>query len=142
MVGALIVRDAAPADSSEELTFLFKTARYRNNTGPFEINGKVNPDTVPLRAGRRYRLRLIAIQSGLPTLTVSITARPDSAPGTVPDTMILQWRVLAKDGADLPEDARTPRPARQAMSMGETYDFEFIPERAGNCVSSCAREGG
>jgi hypothetical protein len=35
------------------------------------------------------------------------------------------WRAVAKDGADLPESLATERPARQTVSVGETYDFEF-----------------
>jgi len=47
------------------------------------------------------------------------------------DSLIVQWRPLAKDGADLPEASRFPRLARQIMAMGETYDFLFTPERTG-----------
>lgn len=132
LVGSLIVRDGVLADSSTELTFLFKSARYRNAVGPFEINGQLNPDTVRLRVGQRYRLRLISIHAGLPSLTVSITARADSVRGNAPDSFIVQWTPVAKDGADLPVGDRTPRLARLGISMGETYDFEFTPDKAGN----------
>ncbi len=46
----------------------------------------------------------------------------------------MQWRPLAKDGADLPAAARTLRPAKQMISIGETYDFEFLPERKGQLL--------
>jgi hypothetical protein len=32
---------------------------------------------------------------------------------------------MAKDGADLPNSQASERPARQTISVGETYDFEF-----------------
>jgi len=34
---------------------------------------------------------------------------------------------VAKDGADLPPGQATARPARQPISVGETYDFEYAP---------------
>ena len=40
------------------------------------------------------------------------------------------WRAIAKDGADLPISQATERPARQVVSVGETYDFEFEPQSA------------
>jgi len=47
------------------------------------------------------------------------------------DSGVLSWRALAKDGRDLPEDQRTVRPAQQVVSIGETYDFEFVPDKPG-----------
>ena len=35
-----------------------------------------------------------------------------------------QWRVLAKDGAELAANQTTPRPATLQMSAGQTYDVE------------------
>jgi len=141
LVGALIVRDAAPADTAHDLTFLFKLARHRDN-GPFEINGKPVPDTLHLRAGQRYRLRLIALQNEFPLITATITARADSVSAAAPqDQQIVQWTPLAKDGADLPVSARTARLARQVMSMGEIYDFEFTPGQTGNLRLELRRGG-
>lgn len=40
------------------------------------------------------------------------------------------WRAVAKDGADLPVSQATERPARQTVSVAETYDFEFEPRSA------------
>ena len=41
--------------------------------------------------------------------------------------MLVRWRPIAKDGADLPERDRTLRPATQVVSIGETHDVEFVP---------------
>jgi len=41
----------------------------------------------------------------------------------------LESNALAKDGRDLPEDQQTIRPAQQVVSIGETYDFEFVPDK-------------
>lgn len=45
--------------------------------------------------------------------------------------MVVNWRPVAKDGFDLPGAMQAPRPARQIISMGETYDFEFTPTKKG-----------
>jgi hypothetical protein len=47
------------------------------------------------------------------------------------DTMIVNWRAVAKDGFDLSGDMQVSRPARQVVSMGETYDFEYTPMQKG-----------
>jgi hypothetical protein len=46
------------------------------------------------------------------------------------DTTPIRWRALAKDGADLPAALATERPARQLVSVGETYDFEVTLKEA------------
>ena len=132
LVGALIIRDRAPADSVEDHVFLVKSARAGLAATPeFEINGKADPDTLVLRVGRRYRFRFIGLQVTNPNATVSLTARPDSVRGNPPDSSIVQWRRIAKDAMELPEAERTLRTASQSISMGETYDFEFVPTKRG-----------
>jgi hypothetical protein len=65
-----------------------------------------------------------------PNATVS--SLPDSSFANLRDAMVVQWRQIAKDGADIPESARTMRLARQIISMGETYDFYIVPRERGN----------
>jgi hypothetical protein len=48
-----------------------------------------------------------------------------------PDSLLMHWRPVAKDGADLPPSGRVERLARQVVAIGETYDFEFTPDRPG-----------
>ncbi|HEV8197324.1 MAG TPA: multicopper oxidase domain-containing protein [Gemmatimonadales bacterium] len=48
------------------------------------------------------------------------------------DTTVVQWRARAKDGADLPATLRMTQPATQIVSVGETYDFEFMPPGPGS----------
>lgn len=130
LVGSLIVREAR-ADSSRDLTFLLKLTRERVS-GRVEINGRRDPDTLRLRVGETYRVRLIALQNEFPVMQASITAPADSALASPQAQQSVQWTPAAKDGADLPAGARIPRNAVQRMSMGETYDFEFTPRQAGN----------
>jgi manganese oxidase len=130
--GALIVRDsgvASPPPADDHLFFLKGLAD--DATHPREINGQANPDTVVLHAGRPARLRLINLSTADPVPSFCLTARPDSALTGAQDTMIVSWRPLAKDGFDLPAAMQAPRPARQIVSMGETYDFEYTPQRTG-----------
>ena len=73
----------------------------------------------------------MSLSSVNPNATVWLTARPDSAFINPDDTMLVRWRPVAKDGADLPAAARGERPAHQIVSMGETYDFEYVPRQRG-----------
>ena len=131
LAGAIIVRDRAPADSLPEHLFFIKSARGSSEPFPMEINGDVDPDTIVLRVGRRYRFRFVGLSVTSPNATVYLTARRDSSSRNLRDTLLAQWRPLAKDGADLPERERTPRPAQQLVSIGETYDVEFEPRERG-----------
>jgi len=49
------------------------------------------------------------------------------------------WRPIAKDGADLPLAQQELCPAQLTISVGETYDFEFRPERAGELTLEVVR---
>jgi FtsP/CotA-like multicopper oxidase with cupredoxin domain len=80
------------------------------------LNGSAHPVPITLRGGVPNRLRIVIIPSaGSGDLVL------------VSDTTVLTWRALAKDGADLPPHQATVRPARQYVSVGETYDFEITP---------------
>lgn len=132
MVGPLIVRDPGVAVSADDHVFFLKGSRLGPNAAdPLDINGQANPDTVVLHVGQPARLRFISLSSVNPNATVWLTARADSSLINVADTMVVQWRPVAKDGADLPVSARGERPAHQIVSMGETYDFEYTPVRRG-----------
>jgi manganese oxidase len=133
LVGPLIVRDPTDRSVGDEAIFFLKGARAGPNAAnPLEINGAINPDTVILHVGRPARLRFISLAIVNPNATIWLTSRPDSALTIAEDTLTARWRPVAKDGADLPESARTMQLARQIISMGETYDFEFVPREKGD----------
>jgi manganese oxidase len=130
MLGAMIVREGSSLPVADEQTFFLKAARARGPV-PIDVNGQANPDTVTIRAGRTTRLRFIALTLVNPSAAVVVTSRTDSAMLLSADSMIVPMRLVAKDGADLPESARRMVPTRQVISMGETYDFELSPQRPG-----------
>jgi FtsP/CotA-like multicopper oxidase with cupredoxin domain len=135
LVGALIVEDSAAGPRPDDLVFVIKSAREKSgptDSSPLEINGTIDPDTVLLRAGHRYRLRFIGMQVRFPNATLSLTARPDSSYANVPDSLVVDWRPVAKDGSTIPRGSQKPRRAQQIVSMGETYDFEFVPAWKGD----------
>ena len=132
LVGALIVRDGT-APLGNDHTFFLKAAR-RNPGNEVEINGQVDPDTLVLRAGVPTRLRFIGLTAFNPSATVFLTARSDSVFRNFADSLVVQWTPLAKDGYDLEARLRVPRRARQVVSMGETFDYEFTPAVKGRML--------
>ena len=88
---------------------------------PIWLNGSQSPEIGTFRAGQKYRLRIINIVPENPPISISLKVA--GTPAT--------WRPIAKDGADLPTGQRELCPAELTISVGETYDFEFRPERAG-----------
>ena len=133
LAGPLIVRDRTDTNTRDDLVFFIKSARAGALASPeFEINGQPNPDTLVLKVGRQYRLRLIGLQVTNPNATTTLTARADSIVENSLDTLLVQWRPLAKDAIELPQAERTLRPARQVVTMGETHDFTFMPIKPGH----------
>jgi hypothetical protein len=53
----------------------------------------------------------------------------------------VQWRAIAKDGAELPPNQATARSATQKIGVGETYDFEYTPPAAGDYRLDVLRNG-
>jgi len=133
LVGPMIVRGSnePPREDDHEL-LMNGTPASILRAGPIAVNGRVNPDTVVFRSGHPQRLRFIGLTLVNPNATVTLTARSDSLFRNSPDTMIVQWRQLAKDGANLPASATGSRRAQQIVSIGETYDFQYTPARPGN----------
>jgi manganese oxidase len=87
---------------------------------PIWLNGSRSPKIASFKAGQKYRLRIINIVPENPPVDVGLKIAGIAA----------NWRHIAKDGADLPAGQREMCPARVTIGVGETYDFEFSPERA------------
>ena len=143
LVGAMIVRDEAASPGRDEYEIFLKGATISPPGGAaLEVGGVANPDTLVMRAGKPARLRLMSLSILNPNAGVVVTARADSVAGAVRDSLIATWVPIAKDGADLAPSERTARPARQLISMGETYDFLLTPPAAGSILRVEVRAGG
>lgn len=90
---------------------------------PTVLNGKVQPDPMELNAGTTYRFRLINMTGDVNTIVTLVD-------GEKP----IEWRMIAKDGATLPPQQATTRPANLFFDPGEIYDFEYTPKVAGTLV--------
>lgn len=122
LAGALIVVEKGKWDPTKDFPVLFSSPSDSvDEERAVLINGSLTPLALELRRGSGYRIRLINITTGRPGLRMELKQ----------DSTVMTWRPMAKDGADLPQAARGPRPARQALGIGETMDFEFFPTRLG-----------
>jgi FtsP/CotA-like multicopper oxidase with cupredoxin domain len=126
LYGPIIVLDSGQKFNAEtDRVLMFGIAGPTTNVaaGPFShylMNGQKQPGPMTLKAGMRYRFRIINISDDIP-LFVSLNA------GNAP----AQWRAVAKDGATLPTGQATTRVAALMSDPGEIYDFEFTPPKSG-----------
>lgn len=92
---------------------LFESARLT-------LNGAEQPSPMSLKQGSKYRLRLINMA---PNLAAQVELGSKDNP--------VKWLAVAKDGATVPPRLATTSDASLHIASGETYDFQFQPERAG-----------
>lgn len=92
------------------------------------MNGSKNA-TIDVLAGETYRVRIINIAANPP---LNLSLRDGETP--------LQWRPIAKDGLDLPVAQMGVRPAVLRIGVGETYDFEITPLKAGTVKIEAATD--
>ncbi|MEP7176250.1 MAG: hypothetical protein ABI860_06825, partial [Gemmatimonadales bacterium] len=85
-------------------------------------NGRLDPAPIEIRSGRTYRFRLINIGDARTYFGLRRRA---------PDSALVAWRALAKDGADLPPSQAELRTGRLLTGPGETADFEVRAAEAG-----------
>ena len=113
----IVVPRGATYNADLEPVIIFGSA---TDSTPIMINGQRSPK-LHMKVGQQYRLRFI-------NLTVN---RPNMYAALVRGEQQLQWQLLAKDGADLPQHQAKVVPAKQFMGMGETFDMMFTPDQAG-----------
>jgi FtsP/CotA-like multicopper oxidase with cupredoxin domain len=125
MSGPLIVTEPREEYNSIKNKIFFISQGGADPERLLFLNGKTSTDTMVLNRGINYRFRIINITAIGPDLTVSVLL--NGAP--------VDWRPIAKDGADLPIDLKRIKPAfDQSVSIGQTMDFAFNPTRTGNYV--------
>ncbi len=96
------------------------------------LNGSRAPEPLEFEIGTTYRLRLMNITLFNGRAKVWLTR--DGAP--------VRWRLVSKDGWDVPSQQRVLLPAEQTVSVGETFDFEYTPRRPGELHLEVRSGGG
>jgi FtsP/CotA-like multicopper oxidase with cupredoxin domain len=120
--GPLIVLEPGQKyDPEHDRTFVFSLGKYAPFSLMLLINGSPEPYPVRLQAGTKYRLRFINITPNASSLRVRLTSK--DAP--------VEWKVVAKDGADLPPAQLKSSAADMGITVGETYDVEYQEDTPG-----------
>jgi hypothetical protein len=128
--GALIVSAHSAMRLPDDHVLFFKGVAG-SPVHPLEVDGRADPDTIVLHAGRPARFRILNLSTFNPAPQVWLTARRDSAAQIKDDSLLERWRVVAKDGFDRPDPKGALQPARRVVATGETYDFEYTPRQPG-----------
>jgi FtsP/CotA-like multicopper oxidase with cupredoxin domain len=119
--GGLIVLDPGESYDAEHDRVLVIGARDNEFlTTRITVNGSEEPSPMLFSHGVKYRLRIINMA---PNLGANFQLGNSEHPVT--------WRAVAKDGADLPSRLVKPADAVLHIVSGETYDFEFQSDAAG-----------
>jgi manganese oxidase len=120
--GLLIVLEPGQKyDPQHDKMFAFALGRYSPFATMLLINGTPEPYPVKLQTGVTYRLRLINITDNISDLRVRLIA----------NDALVQWKVVAKDGADLPPAQLKSSVADMLITVGETYDVEYQADHPG-----------
>jgi FtsP/CotA-like multicopper oxidase with cupredoxin domain len=117
----IVVEPGQKFDPDEDRTFVFSVGIYPPLGFMMLINGQPGPDPLPLQTRKRYRFRLINITDEGADLRVRFLFKGDPA----------SWRVIAKDGADLPPGQVVSSPADMFLPVGSTCDVEITLEKPG-----------
>ncbi len=121
--GALLVLDdPASYDSTRDWVMLVTTPRNAADVNKVLLNGTTTPAAREMRAGERYRLRFINVHTNRPSMRMRLLDGEN----------LVRWRIVAKDGMNLPADQLRDAASEIQMGNGETYDVEFVPARAGD----------
>jgi FtsP/CotA-like multicopper oxidase with cupredoxin domain len=123
LAGPIVVLEpGARFDPATDIPVMISTPRdWDDELKSVLLDGSLSPAPRTLRAGVAYRFRFVNMTMRRPN--VGVVLLRDSTP--------VAWRLVAKDGADLPSSQRVSRPGRQPISIGETMDLEFVPAAPG-----------
>ena len=127
LYGAIVV--LKPGQTFDPTTDHVYVAGWDGTADPPSIlvNGDSVLPPVVFAAGKVHRLRLVNIGPAVP---VRVTLARDTSP--------VNWRIVAKDGADFPPGRVVTRRAEIEMDIGEVYDAEFDAREPGEYVLTIA----
>jgi FtsP/CotA-like multicopper oxidase with cupredoxin domain len=113
MYGALLVLEAGETfdPALDHVVVIGRSGPGRD--APVVLNGAQRQQFV-WKAGARHRIRFINITPD----DILVTSLMN---GDAP----VEWRSLTKDGAPVPAEMSSLRPATQTIAVGETFDFEY-----------------
>jgi len=121
LYGPLIVMpEREKYDPTSDLVFVFSLGEFSGLKELALINGSPQAKTLRLEAGKKYRFRFINISTNNAAMQISLR----NTRGEV------NWRMLAKDGADLPPEQIHLTRAQLPITVGETYDVELTSDTA------------
>jgi FtsP/CotA-like multicopper oxidase with cupredoxin domain len=119
--GGLIVLDPGESFDAERDRLLVIGSRDTFfDATRITVNGSEAPSPMVFSRGAKYRLRVINMAPNLPA-NVQLGSKEHPA----------KWRALAKDGTNVPSRLGMTGDAVLHIASGETYDFEFQPDAAG-----------
>ncbi len=120
LYGPLLVPEPGQElDSERDRVFLLSQAgpgTTRGTEKPPFVNGSLAPAPIQLDSGATYRFRFIGISAD-DLYIIRLLDRGE----------VLEWRPIARHGADLSALQRASVPALEQVAPGTTYDFEFTP---------------
>src|SRR6516164_6817025 len=117
----IVLEPGQKFDPDGDHIFVFSLGDYSPLGYMMLINGQPGPDPLPLHAGKRYRFRLINITDEGSDLRVRLLFKDEP----------VSWRVVAKDGADLPPAQIITSSDDMFLPVGSTCDLEVMLEKPG-----------
>ena len=122
----LVFAPGQPFDPEKDRVFVLShpgPGSIRGNEKPPFVNGMNAPDSVELTSGQTYRFRFIGISAN-DLYTVRLLG----------GEKMVDWRPVARHGADLSPSQTAPVPANETLGPGTTLDVEFTPTATGQTV--------
>jgi FtsP/CotA-like multicopper oxidase with cupredoxin domain len=116
----LVLEPGQDHDQERDRMFLLGSLGVGTDPPP-AVNGELEPAPIEMRANRSYRLRFM-----------HISPDDDKRVRLMAGATTVEWRVVAKDGADLPASQTSAMPADLRIHVGETYDVVWTPEQPGD----------
>jgi FtsP/CotA-like multicopper oxidase with cupredoxin domain len=130
--GPLIVLEPGQKYNREsDINVVFGTGNYPPFGFMLLANGNPAPDPLRLRAGKRYRIRFVNITDNASDLRLRLSLKDETVP----------WKVVAKDGQDLPAPQLQAAPADMILTVGATCDVELQVDKPGYLTLLASSEG-
>jgi manganese oxidase len=116
----IVLAQGEKFDPTSDLIFVFSIGDFGTLQKLALINGTPESKTLHLQASHKYRFRFINISTNNQGMQVSL--RDTNGP--------VEWKIIAKDGADLGSNGERSSKAQLTITVGETYDVEFSTDTA------------